>query len=136
MVFSSERSPTTQQRVSAQQRNHVTFNSRIVSDAEPDLWYYTRVFSGAGDLRPSTTNMSLRNIPVDNQQKASYIVGRKVSDNNLLLGRMKVVGHATGVHGASSGGGEMSSVIVEDEELEGDTTRSFTVMGKSGIVRK
>lgn len=132
MVYSSDRPPTTHQRISAQQRNRVSFNSRIGSAADNDLW---RIFSGAGDLRPSTTNTSLRNFPIDTQQKLSYVVGRKASDNNLHLGRMKVVGHAAGVHGASSGG-EMSSVIVEDEEMDGDTTRSFTVMGKSGIVRK
>lgn len=130
--YASDRSPTTQHRVSGQQRNRVTFNSRVASAADnPEMWHHARVASGAtGELRPSTTNISLR--PLDGQVKSSYGVGRKVSEGSSFLGRMKVIGHAAGVHG---GGGEVIYGIEEDNEVE-ETPKSFAVTGKSGIVRK
>lgn len=136
MVLALDRSPTTQVRISAQQqRNRVTFNTRIVSAADgAELWHLSRL--AGGELRPNTTSTPSRHT-VDGQ-KAS--VGRKVSDNNLHFGHMKVVGYATGFHGG--GGGDMrekvsSAVIAEDEEmLEEEQPTSFTVTGKSGIFRK
>ena len=56
-VVSSDRSPTTQMKINAQQKNRVTFNTRIVSAADnTDLWYSSRASGGGGDMRPSTTN--------------------------------------------------------------------------------
>jgi len=147
--YPSDKSPTIQHRVSAQQRGRVTFNSRVASAAadDPEVWHYTRAISGAaGELRPSTTNTSLR--PIE-----GHSISRKVSDSSTyFLGRMKVVGHAAGVHtssgvggggagggatggGGLGGGGEMIYGIEEDDELS-EGSKSFTVTGKSGIVRK
>ncbi len=143
-VSYSERSPTTQVRISAQQKNRVTFSSRIVNAADGyEQWNLPRGSGGGGggggDMRPSTsTSTSLRHNP-DGGQKS---IGRKISDNNLHLGRMKVVGYATGFHGVNSAGGgvgggsggdlrdKMSTVIIEDEEeLDEEPSASFTVTG-------
>lgn len=132
VVLTSDRSPTTQLRISAQQqKNRVTFNSRIVSAADgTELWPLARP-PAAGELRPNTTSTASRyNVDI---QKLS--LGRKVSDNNLHFGRMKVVGYGVGA-------GEMrekvsSGVITEDEELLEDVaSTSFAVTGKSGFFRK
>lgn len=137
MVLALDRSPTTQVRISAQQqRNRVTFNTRIVSAADgAELWHLSRP-AGPGELRPNTTSTPSRHAA--DGQKAS--VGRKVSDNNLHFGHMKVVGYAAGFHGG--GGGDMrekvsSAAIAEGEEmLEEEQPTSFTVTGKSGIFRE
>lgn len=136
VVLSSDRSPGTQVRVSTQQqRNRVTFNSRIISaDDGTELWHLSRP---GGDLRPNTTSTPSR--PLVDGQKSS--LGRKVSDNNLHFGRMKVVGYAAGFHGGT-GGGDLrekvsSAVIAEGEEMpEEEQPTSFTVTGKSGIFRE
>lgn len=135
MVMSSDRSPSTQVRISMQQqqRNRVTFNSRIVSaDDGTELWHLSRPMGG--DLRPNTTSTPSR--PVVDGQKSS--LGRKVSDNNLHFGRMKVVGYAAGFHGGGGAGDLRSSaVIAEGEEMpEEEQPTSFTVTGKSGIFRE
>lgn len=138
---SSDKSFNAQHRVSAQQRGRVTFNSRVASAADdPDVWSHNRVISGAavpgGDLRPSTTNIALR--PIEGQVKSSYGMSRKVSESSSFFGRKKGIGHVAGAHGgggAFGGGGEMIYGIEEDDELT-DGSRSFTVTGRSGIVRK
>lgn len=135
-----ERSPTTQIRMSAQQKNRVTFSSRIASAADTaDLWPLSRAAAGGGETRPSTTSTSYRHNMADSQKSSA---GRKAAEN---FGRMKVVGYAAGFHGNSAGGGggdlrdKVSAVIAEDEEmLEDEQTApaTFTVTGKSGIFRK
>ena len=131
VLFPSDRPPSAQLRVSAQPKNRVTFNSRMNRAANYDIWPY---ISGAADQRPSTTSNLLISVNTP-QQKLPYSIGRKVSDNNLHLGDMQVVGHAAGVHG----GGrckELSSVIVEDEEIMATTRRSYMTIEKPGSVRK
>ena len=133
LILSLDRSPTTQVRISGQQKNRVTFNSRIVSAADGSDWHLSKVTSG--DLRPSTTNTSLRQHP--DGQKSS--LGRKVSDNNLHFGQMKVVGYAAGFHGGGGVGDlkdKMSAVIAEDDEVPDDSSTYFTITGKSGIFRE
>ncbi len=147
-VLASDRSPIMQARISAQnQRNRVTFNSRIVSAADgTELWSLSRPSlipgpsTGGTELRPSTTNTS-RHMIMDPPKPT---VGRKVSDNSLHFGRMKVVGYAAGFHGVGgmSGAGDVrekvtSAVITEDEEvLDGEPSANFTVTGKSGFFRE
>ena len=134
VVLALDRSPTTQVRISAQQqRNRVTFNTRIVSAADgAELWHLSRP-AGAGELRPNTTSTPSRH--TGDGQKAS--VGRKVSDNNLHYGRMKVVGYAAGFHGGDMREKVSSAAIAEGEEmLEEEQPTSFTVTGKSGIFRE
>ena len=140
MVASSDRSPNVAQiRISMQQqqqqRNRVTFNSRIVSaDDGSELWHLSRPVGG--DLRPNTTSTPSR--PV--MEKSS--LGRKVSDNNLHFGHniMKVVGYAAGFHGGA--GRDLrekvsSAAIAEGEEMtDEEQPTSFTVTGKSEIFRK
>lgn len=134
----SDRSPNTQARISMQQqqRNRVTFNSRIVSvDDGSELWHLSR--PAGRDLRPNTTSTPSRPVIPDGQKSS---LGRKVSDNNLHFGRMKVVGYAAGFHG---GGGRdlrekvTSAVIAEGEEMpDEEQPTSFTITGKSEIFRK
>lgn len=137
-VALSDRSPNAAQaRISMQQqRNRVTFNSRIISaDDGSELWHLSRPVGG--DLRPSTTSTASRPVIIDSQKSS---LGRKVSDNNLNFGHMKVVGYAAGFHG---GGGRdlrekvSSTAIAEGEEMtDEDQPTSFTVTGKSEIFRK
>ena len=143
-----DRSPTAQARVSVQQqqqqqqqqKNRVTFSSRIVSAADgSELWHLSRPAAMVGELRPNTTSTYSRHGVADSGQKPSLGLGRKVSDNHMHLGHMKVVGYAAGFHGG--GGGDtrdkVSAVIAEDEEMfEEEPSASFTVTGKSGIFRE
>ena len=131
--------PNAQLRASAQ-RNRVTFSSRIVSAADgSELWHLSRP-AVVGELRPSTTSTSSRHVA--DAQKSS--LGRKVSDNHLHFGHMKVVGYAAGFHGGGAGGGaeqardKMSSTaITEDEEVVAEEEMtSFAVTGKAGIFRE
>ena len=137
MVLPPDRSPTTQVRISAQQqKNRVTFSSRIVSAADgSELWHLSRP-AGVGELRPSTTSTSSRHVP--DGQKPS--MGRKMSDNHMHFVHMKVVGYAAGFHGGGAGGDVRdkvsSAAIAEDEEMgEEEPAASFTITGKSGIFR-
>lgn len=137
MLLAPDRSPTTQVRISAQQqKNRVTFSSRIVSAADgSELWHLSRP-AVVGELRPNTTSTSSRHI-MDGQKPS---LGRKVSDNHIHFGHMKVVGYAAGYHGGV--GGDMrdkvsSAAIAEDEEImEDEPSTSFTITGKSGIFRE
>ena len=146
-----DRSPTAQARVSVQQqqqqqqqqqKNRMTFSSRIVSAADgSELWHLSRPATMVGELRPNTTSTYSRHGVADSGQKPSLAMGlgRKVSDNHMHLGHMKVVGYAAGFHGGGGGDSrdKVSAVIAEDEEMfEEEPSASFTVTGKSGIFRE
>ena len=142
-----DRSPPTQLKTSAQSRNRVTFNSRVVSAAdEQDSW---RTLKPSGtDLRPNTTTNSYRQHST--QEGSSRGIMRKMSDHSMSFGRMKIVGIGTGHHsfasstgsnvGLSGLGSEYSrtnGIIAEDEEIIGDTEESsFTITGTSRFLRK
>ena len=122
-----ERSPPTRL------RNRVTFSSRIVSaaDSQPDTWRLPR--PSGSDLRPSTTTNTFRADP-------GKPLVRKGSDHGLHYGRMKIVGHAAGIHGSESflkeSRDKMANSIAEDDEVVEEDAVSNTITGTSGFFRE
>ena len=121
----AERSPPTRL------RNRVTFSSRIVSaaDSQPDTWRALPRPPGA-DLRPSTTTNTFR---ADGGKSLS----RKGSEHGLHYGRMKIVGHAAGIHSSESFMKDSrDNTIAEDDEVVEEEAASNTIAGTSGFFRE
>lgn len=115
---------------SGAQKNRVTFSSKIVNAFDSqDPWKFPRhTVSGGGELRPHTTSTFIRS-------DVSKPVGRKVSDHSLPVGRMKIVGHAAGIHDLLLR--ERTTIIEDDEFLEEEEDEMpITITGTSGFFRE
>ena len=117
---------------SGAQKNRVTFSSKIVNASEiQDPWKFPRpMASGGGELRPHTTSTFIRT-------DVSKPLGRKISDYSLPVGRMKIVGHAAGIHGNDLFLRERTTIIEDDEFLEEEEDEMpITITGTSGFFRE
>ena len=82
-------------------------------------------------MRPHTTSTFIRS-------DVSKPLGRKISDYSLPVGRMKIVGHAAGIHGNDLLLRERTTIIEDDEflEEEEEDEMPITITGTSGFFRE
>ena len=81
-------------------------------------------------MRPHTTSTFIRS-------DVSKPLGRKISDYSLPVGRMKIVGHAAGIHGNDLFRRERTTIIEDDEFLEEEEDEMpITITGTSGFFRE